>query len=253
MTQTIKLTLSKSLIMETVKNDTFRRGRFDNAADPKATAAAYEEQAGDDEYHERTLARALYTSLEELKSYLSDYITPSGGTTGDNISSYDQSDNIIIQLVVGARFNTGYTQSLARLSSRFIENSMLALWWTPINEKQATFYTALAEKDLAAIKRCFNKTAPVAPTNPYTEYITTTGTTVELEVGDSDTITYTISDNAIDDIEASVSDGRVVSIGRSSEGFLVNALRTGHSVLTMYSRHDTDITASIDIYVVEGE
>ena len=50
MDQTIQLTIIKSLVMESVKNGTYKRGQFDKAIDEKAIAAAYHEQAGDEEY-----------------------------------------------------------------------------------------------------------------------------------------------------------------------------------------------------------
>ena len=164
MNETIKLTLFKPLILESVKNETFQKGKFDKAVDSKAVTAAYVEQAGNETYHERILERSLYTSLEELKTHLSDYLSSNGGTTANNdIETTEQGNNIILSLVVSDRFNKGYTDTLARLSSKYIEESMLMDWWRPVNEKQSVMYANFVERDLAAIKRCFNKTAPSAP------------------------------------------------------------------------------------------
>lgn len=252
MNQTITLTLVKPLIIESVKNDTFRKGQFDKAVDQKAATAAYQEQAGDDSYHERTIERALYTSIEELKTHLSDYICTSGLSAADNsISSDDSGNNILITLVVGGRFNKGYTQSLARLAAKYVEDSILFLWWSPINEKQATFYAQLVERDLAAIKRCFNKTAPTAPTVPYTSKLEVTGSAIELEVGEEHTVTYTLSDNAVDDIEAKLEDNVIAEIGRSEHGFTIHAKQRGHTYATLYSRHNDSLTRTIHIYITD--
>lgn len=248
--KTVKLTLVRSLIIESVKNDTFRKGLFDKAVDQKATTAAYQEQAGDDTFHERTLDRGLYTAVEELKSHLSDYLNTSGYSTADNsIDSTVENGNIIISLDVSERFNDGYTQSLARLCSKFIEETMLIDWWKPINEKQTALYETYAQKDLAAIKRCFNKTAPVVPSVPYTEKLDVTGSSFCLGVGEEATVTYTLTDGAIDDIECEVEDTTLVTVGRSQQGFTVTGQRRGHTYIRLYSRHNETLYRIVHIYV----
>lgn len=251
MNQTIKLTLVKSLIINSVKNETFLRGQVIKAADQKLIAEAYHEQAGDDTYQEALLSRGLYTNLEELKTYLSDYLADSGNTSADNISSDEEGDNIIISLVVSERFNKGYTTSLARLSSKYIEEAMLMDWWKPINEKQSALYAQFVERDLAAIKRCFNKTAPVAPSVPYTEILTTTGSAIELEKGEEHTVTYTISDGAVDDIEIRVADSNIIEAGRSVDGFLLIGKQLGHTYIELFSRHNTELARTIHVYVTD--
>lgn len=249
MTQTIKLTLVKSLIFESVKNETYYKGQFDKALDGKAITVAYHEQAGNETYQERLLNRALYTNLEELKTHLSDYIAQSVDSTGDNtIDSEEEDDNIIISLVVSDRFNKGYTNSLAKLCSKYVEESMLMDWWKPVNEKQSALYAQFVERDLAAIKRCFNKTAPVVPTNPYTTTLSTEGSAIEIAPGEEGTVTYTISEGAIDDIEATISDTSIATIGRSTDGFTVTGVLTGHATMTMYSRHNDTLIISLDVY-----
>jgi len=108
---TITLTLIKPLIIESVKNETFFSGQVQKAADQKLIAAAYHEQAGDDTYQERMLERGLYTALEELKTWLSDYLSTTGFSSADNsIGSSIDGDTILIHLNVSERFNKGYTQ-----------------------------------------------------------------------------------------------------------------------------------------------
>lgn len=252
MNETIKLTLIKPLILESVKNETFQKGKFDKAVDAKAVTAAYVEQAGNEGYHERILQRTLYTSLEELKTHLSDYLSAVGGTTADNnISSEEEGDNIYIYLVVSDRFNKGYTDSLARLSAKYIEEAMLMDWWRPVNEKQSAMYANFVERDLSAIKRCFNKTAPAAPSVPYTTELRTTGTSVCIGIGEESTITYSISDGAIDDIEIRIEDEHICSAGRTYEGFTVTGKQRGHTYVQLYSKHTPELTRTIHIYVTD--
>ena len=251
MDNTITLTLLKPLIIESVKNETFQKGKFDKAVDQKAISMAYVEQAGNESYHERILERTLYTSLEELKTHLSDYLSTDGGTTADNITSSEEGDQIIITLVVGDRFNHGYTDSLAKLSSKYVEECMLMDWWRPINEKQSLLYANFVERDLAAIKRCFNKTAPVAPTYQYTTSLEVEASSIDIGVGEEATVTYIISGGAIDDIEIRIEDRQICDAGRSREGFTIVGRQLGHTYVQLYSRHDESITETIHVYVTD--
>lgn len=252
MTKTITLSLAKSLILESVKNETFFRGNVDKATDVKATTMAYHEQAGNEAYHERMLERALQTNLANLLTYFSEYISDNGQTTGDNIIDLSEANDVItITLSVGDRFNSGYTTPLARLSSKFIEESMLTDWWKPINEKQSALYAQFVERDLAAIKRCFNKTAPKAPSYAYPTEIQTEGTTIELTVGEEVTVTYEINADAIDDVEARVGDMSLVEVGRSEQGFTLLGKHRGHTLLEMYSRHNPEVAKVLHVYVRE--
>lgn len=250
--ETITLTLSKPLIIESVKNETFHKGKIDKSIDPKAAAMAYNEQAGNEAYQERMILRGLYTALEELKTHLSDYISTTGFSTADNsIESTDSGDNILLKLKVSDRFNKGYTQSLARLSSKYIEESILMDWWKPVNEKQSALYAQFVERNLASIKRCFNKTAPAIPTVPYTTYLRTTGSAIELEIGEEATVTYEISDGAIDDIEVHIEDRRLIDAGRSEDGFTIIAKQRGHTYIQLYSRHNEELTKTIHVYITD--
>jgi hypothetical protein len=251
MDKTITLTLYKPLIIESVKNETYQRGKYDKAVDQKAINVAYVEQAGNEDYHERILSRSLYTSLEELKTHLSDYISSNGATTGDNIGHSESGDNIVITLVVGDRFNHGYTSSLAKLCSKYIEEAMLMDWWRPVNEKQSALYAQFVERDLAAIKRCFNKTAPVAPSYKYPTSLNVNGSAIDIGIGEEHTVTYSISDGAIDDIEIRIEDTSICRAGRTAEGFTVIGKQLGHTWIQLYSRHNTELTQTVHVYVTD--
>lgn len=252
MSLTIKLSLSKSAITTNVKRETFLRGQVEKAVDQKAIAEAYHEQAGNEEYQEQLLARGLQTNLAELLTHFSDYLTSSGQSTGDNIIDLNEDGDIEeISLLVSDRFNTGYTDTLAKLSAKYIEEAMLMDWWKPINEKQSALYAQFVERDLTAIKRCFNKTAPKAPTVPYTTILNVTGSAICIGVGEEHTVTYQLSDGAIDDIECRAWDKTLVDIGRSEQGFTVIGKLRGHTYAELYSRHNEDLTRTIHIYVTD--
>jgi hypothetical protein len=248
---TITITLLKSLIIESVKNETFLRGQVEKAADQKSITVAYHEQAGNDEYQERLLQRGLQTNLADLLTHFSDYLSTTGQSSADNAYYEDNGDQIIISFIVSDRFNNRYTDSLAKLCSKYIEESMLVDWWKPINEKLSALYAQFVERDLASIKRCFNKTAPTAPTVPYTSYIRTTGSAIELAIGEVATVTYEISDGAVDDIECRVADRTLIETGRSEEGFTVKAKLRGHTYIELYSRHNPELTRMVHVYITD--
>lgn len=251
MNNTIQLTLSKSLIIGSVKNETFLRGQVVKAADQKLITEAYHEQAGDEAYQEAILSRGLYTNLEELKTHFSDYLATTGQSSADNIYSEESGDNIVISLAVSDRFNTGYTNSLAKLSSKYIEEAILMDWWKPINEKQSALYAQFVERDLAAIKRCFNKTAPVAPSYKYPTSLSVNGSAIDIGIGEEHTVTYSISDGAIDDIEIRIEDTTICQAGRTAEGFTVIGKQLGHTWIQLYSRHNTELTQTVHVYVTD--
>jgi hypothetical protein len=252
MNVTIKLTLVKEQIFESVKNETFLRGQVEKAADQKAITMAYHEQAGDETYQNRLLDRAFYTNVEELKTHLSDYLSSKGWWSADNLISSDVDEdngNVVIYLSVSDRFNKGYTNSLAKLCAKYVEETMLMDWWKPINEKQAALYERYVERDLTAIKRCFNKTAPTPPVASYPTALNIQGTAIDLAIDETATITYSIPDGEIDDIGIDVADTTLCEVGKSEDGFTVKGLKRGHTIAQLASRHNDDLTKTIHIYI----
>lgn len=251
MSQTIILQFAKTAILENVKSETFLRGQVEKAADERAIGKVYHEQAGDEVYQMRLLNRGLYTNLSSLKTYLSDYLTSPGQSAADNITSTEENEVITLTLLVSDRFNRGYTDPLAKLCSKFIEDSMLVDWWKPVNDKQAAVYTQFVEKDLQNIKRCFNKTAPVAPSYRYPTALSVNGSAVCIGIDEEATITYSISAGSIDDIEIRIEDKNVCMAARSEEGFTVVGRQLGHTYVQLYSRHDPELERTIHVYVTD--
>lgn len=157
--KTMTLTLQRSVIMDAVKTDTHIKGVVDKSADGNASQLAYNESAGDDEYHERKLERTMISSTERLVSEISDMFSGSSEVSSD----FSDNTTIVIKVDVDSRFNSSFSNSLSRLCSEFITNSMLELWWGVINQNQAQFYTNLCATNLLSIRKCFNKVAPNAP------------------------------------------------------------------------------------------
>ena len=84
---------------------------------------------------------------------------------------YSDPSKIKISVGVDARFNTSFAPTLARLSSEYITNYVLVLWWGAITngQNQVQFYSQLSNSYLNYIRKCFNKVAPAAPTKKGTD------------------------------------------------------------------------------------
>lgn len=253
MMKTITLNLVISLIMEAVKSETHIKGRVDKAVDDKASALAYNEEAGDDTFHERKLFRTMHTSLSKLKTVIGDYVDTYANQSADNIYTVvdKANDSITIRLLVSDRFNEAFAEPLAKLCSKYIEDHMLFLWWGTFNVKQAEFYNTLLQIDEKDILSCFTKTAPAIPTTAYTSFITTQmGDVFHVMKGEIFTVTYQVSDDCVDDVEATSGNNGVVQVlAKGDKDFKIHARNTGMTYVRMYSHHDEDVEHEIKIIV----
>ena len=64
----IQLHLIPSLIIERAKNETYLKGKIDKVTQQNAEPLAYNEQMGDEIFHERKAQAALIAGLESLPS-----------------------------------------------------------------------------------------------------------------------------------------------------------------------------------------
>ena len=263
--KTIVLSILRSVIMEAVKSETFIKGLADKSADERASLLAYQESAGDEDFHERKLNKTMTEAADTLSTYLGDYLsTETNQKTGDNAIVIDHSDaaRITIKIKVSDRFNESYTDSLARLSSKFIETRMLVLWWNPINPNQAKIYENNEANVLLDIKRCFNKIAPRAPICPFTSSLSLETNHVDIVVPKGETtpfkcgkftseLKYTIDDDVIDDIEyEEYRRNRCSHIEKLDGSFRITALNIGSGTVFVWSRHrEADTMTSFKITV----
>ena len=277
MSQVVKITLIRSLAVNSAKNETFLKGTLDKAATDKAITVAYHEQAGDEQYHERMLARAFYTSVEKLKTWFSDYLAGSGSVADNPLVDSDETDEKEILLTVSDRFNTDYVKTLARLSQKYVEDRMVYLWYASIDEKKAAFYAQIADEGLDGIKRCFQKTAPAAPQYNFPTAITlrypiipsagsTAGATVPagfpsginsspviIQRGQNTEISYVLTgengQRPIDDIVVKCDNGCCHSYLDEHGNWCVAGDKTGLAVITLFSRHNDQVRASFALRV----
>lgn len=168
---TITLSLNKKLIFEAVKTDTYITGKVEITTDGSQNAKVYNEQAGDDTYHERKLERTLRGAVGSFESLLTEFVDTSTGSISDTLSSTSDSFNITIN--TSDRFLTGLAQPMAALAQEFIINRMIAQWWTAAKPELSNFYLALSNDNIASVRRCLAKKAPA--TDSTVNYASVTG------------------------------------------------------------------------------
>lgn len=173
MSKTLTLTLSAAEIKQAVKSDSYITGQIDKSADMvKNAVLAFNEQAGDEEYHETKLLRTMKGALAKFEAQLAEYIETSdaNATISDDLSSASSTFNIT--LTVGDRTSGAFANTLAHLAQEYIINTMLYYWWQPIKPALAKDYIAFAADNILDVKRCLAKSAPTTTTT----YADVTGT-----------------------------------------------------------------------------
>lgn len=259
----IKFQIIKSVVIEAVKSTTYLKAKVDSAADENAVKVGFNEAAGDDEVHENLLTHDFQTALEMVKTLLAEYLVPTAQSVGDNIIYYNDKDDDIVEFVLNAsrRCNGTLTDTLARLVAKYVEDYMIFQWWTKTtNLKQAEIYQASLAVDEKSIRRCFVLSGPTLPTIPYTQHLTAKvdgseadgAVTIALE-NKEETLSYSIDNGAIDDIEARSDDPSVLEIHRSPEPytFSLNPVNTGVAIVALFSRHSDDLKVEVEVTVAK--
>lgn len=283
MSKTIKIQILHELAINSAKNETFQKGVVDKAVDPKLITAAFHEQAGNEHYHEAMLRRSLFSQIEVLKTFFTDYLTGDGNIAEDaTIDSTEQNGVTEIMLEVSDRFNNGYTKSIARLSQKFVEDRMVYLWWLPVSKEFAAIYGNAAEEDKVSIRDCFQKTAPAAPTYNFPTaiemrypiiperegvpgYITPDnkdilppemlfGNPLIIGRGQESEISYMLTGEdgrkPIDDIVARVDDTHICNVGIKGGRWCCSGRNVGYTTITLFSRHNDQVFCQFAIRVV---
>lgn len=169
MSKTLTLSLNKKLIIEAVKADTYITGAIDKSTDVVKNAAfAYNEQAGDDMYHERKLTRTLAGAVGSLEANLAEFVDSSvPDAISDTLASAGQDGAFSIVIKVSDRYNSGLAYPIAQLSQEYIVNKMLYYWWQSIKPTLAKDYLSFSTESLTNIRLCLAKSAPTIASAQY--------------------------------------------------------------------------------------
>lgn len=170
MSKNLTLNLNATEIKHAVKSDTYITGQIDKSADMvKNAALAFNEQAGDESYHERKLFRTMKGALAKFESAVAEYIETSDANAFISDTLTQDSVTFTVTLVVGSRTSGAFANTLSYLAQEFIINTMLYYWWQPIKPSLAKDYVAFASENLLDVKRCLAKSAPTAAQISYSD------------------------------------------------------------------------------------
>lgn len=250
--------------MSAVKLTTYLKGKIDESGDVNALKVSYNEVVGDGDANEQKLSELFDTAVEKAKLILVDHLSPTAQTIGDNViySDKDNADIIYFVLDVSRRYNGTLANTLARLTANYIECYMTYWWWIKTtNMKQAEPYMAALATAEQEIKRSFVLCPPSLPKYPYTTSLVArvdgseVGGSLSLEVGEDETISYSIDYRAIDDIEARSSEPSILEVHRCQEphAFTLRPVLPGIATVKLWSRHSDKLEVEVEVLVTEEE
>ena len=260
----IKFQLIKSLIIEAAEETTYLKGQIDKHTIQNASQAfVASETAGEEALSKRIFEHDFHTALELLKTIFIEHLAVSAQTIGDNAIYYnDKQDDIVeFNLEVSRRYNGTLTDTLARLCSKYVEDYIIQQWWLKTtNQKQSEPYVSMLAEDAQNIRKCFVLSRPLVPKVPYSSTLTAKvdgsdtdgGVTIAVE-NDEVTLSYSIDDGAIDDIEARSSDPCILEVHRTKEPhtFWLRPLKTGVVYVTLFSRHSDNLKTEIEVTIAK--
>lgn len=168
---TLTLTLNADDIKKAVKADTYITGQIDKSADMvKNAALAYNEQAGDDAYHEVKIYRTMKGAVGKFEASMADYVDPGSGSTAvaDTLTATTEG-SFTITIPVGSRFYAAFADTLSVLAQEYIINMMLYSWWQSIKTSLAKDYYQFAQESLEMVRKTLSKTPPETSLADYTD------------------------------------------------------------------------------------
>ena len=171
MSKTLTLNLNATDIKLAVKADSYITGQIDKSADMvKNAALAFNEQAGDEEYHNLKLFRTMKGALAKFEASIAEYVETSSTSAAvtDTLTSSDTT-TFSIELTVNDRMTSAFATTLAYLAQEYIINTMLYYWWQPIKPALAKDYLAFSADNLLDVRRCLAKSAPAAGSTTYND------------------------------------------------------------------------------------
>lgn len=250
---TLQLTLNKNNIISAVKADTYITGTADKSQDSvKNAALAYNEQAGDDAYHEVKLYRTLREALAKFEANMVEYVDTSDANATITDTLAQNADTFTITATVGSRFNKAFANTLSSLAESYIINTMLYTWWQSLKPALAKDYYGFANDSLVAVQRCLSKSAPSVSASSYDSPTGTVvvdpsidgATTRSLVNGGTDTIN--ILNGSASSVSVSPASG-VISATASDGHVNITATGVGTAIVTITCTDTTTLTVTYSV------
>ena len=243
------LTLKPSLIFEAAKTETFIKGKVDKGAMNNAEAMVFNEQAGDDVFHERKLTSSMYNAVEELCSMFSEYVAPDVVDEEPSLvhSINLTNDEIKIILSLSYRVNPHFVTTITRLSQQYVTTRVIYDWFLAFNPKQAEVYTV--DKIEHDIRVCFNRRPPLYPAYPYTRELVCNVASVEMNVGDVYELNYEALGGRNDIVFSYSGKNLTIAHNMANQKVTIYADGKGEGNLYLYSKHNDSMYSTTKITV----
>ena len=126
MSKKLTLNLSATDIKLAVKSDSYITGQIDKSADMvKNAALAFNEQAGDETYHEMKLYRTMKGALAKLEAQIAEYVETSDPNAAitDTLTS-SAVTTFKVEITVGNRMSNAFVTTMAYLAQEYIINAL---------------------------------------------------------------------------------------------------------------------------------
>lgn len=258
MAKTLTLNLNASEIKLAVKSDSYITGQIDKSADlVKNAALAFNEQAGDEQYHEMKLYRTMKGALAKLEAQIAEYVETSDQNASITDDLTTSSTTFAITVTVGTRTSGAFVTTMAYLAQEYIVNMMLYTWWQPIKPSLAKDYIGFATENLIDLRRCLAKSAPSAAGATYSDISGSIQAQSSLEFSSDEvnatmgqsftapTLAKTPSDATITYTSNNES---VATVGASTGA--VSLVAAGDAIITARFAGNSDYTASSSSYTL---
>ena len=259
MSKNLTLTLNAHEIKLAVKSDSYITGQIDKSADMvKNAALAFNEQAGDEQYHEMKLYRTMKGALSKLEAQIAEYVETSNpdAIVSDTLTSATAT-TFTVTITVGSRTSGAFVTTIAYLAQEYIVNMMLYTWWQPIKPSLAKDYLGFSAENLIDIRRCLSKSAPAAADASYDDISGRVQAQSSLQFPQSDYNAQVGSSFTAPELTKFPSDATVGYSSSDSEVATVNEttgavviVAAGETVITAAFAGNDDYTPSTASYIL---
>jgi hypothetical protein len=187
------------------------------------------------------LTQYINASVQNVEAMLKQFITA---------SSYSAS--AINVTITNTRGDSDFQNRVADLIDSYVRLNSIGEYLSMVHPDLAKKYQDDALQRMEAlVEYVVYKKPPTAPTYQYPSELTVSENAVDIGVGEEYDVKYSISEGAIDDIEIAVEDATLIDAMRTVAGFVIKGKLLGHTPVKLFSRHNKEVSATIQVYVTD--
>jgi hypothetical protein len=203
----------------------------------------------------RNMFSDITLSSAEDTQILTQYINGSAQDTEAALKQFITSSSygpVISMDIQNTRGDSDFDNRVQDLSQSYVTLNTVGEYLSMLHPDLAQKYQADARQRMDALMiYVFYKNPPTKTTHKYPTGLDVNNDPIELEIGETHAISYTIPDDCIDDMEITSEDDKIIDAGRMEDGFAVKGKLRGHTYVTIFSRHNESVSDTIHIYVTD--